>query len=83
MTDCEIKIFPSIVELNSFARDEIRRLSASAIGKRGIFTIVLSGGSTPKKLYALLAEKEFQKQINWQKIHFFFGDFYYSSYSWH
>ncbi len=74
MTDCEIKIFPSIVELNGFAHDEIRRLSAAAIGKRGIFTIALSGGSTPKKLYALLAGEKFQNQINWQKTHFFFGD---------
>jgi 6-phosphogluconolactonase len=38
------------------------------------FTIVLSGGSTPKKLYQLLASEKFRKKIDWSKIHFFWGD---------
>lgn len=38
------------------------------------FTLVLSGGSTPKKLYQLLASKDFNDQIDWEKIHFFWGD---------
>jgi 6-phosphogluconolactonase len=70
----EIKIFPSIEELNDFAREEIVRVANEAIRERGIFTIALSGGSTPKKLYALLAEKSFQSRINWFQTHFFFGD---------
>lgn len=36
-------------------------------------TIALSGGSTPKLLFDLLA-KEYQGQINWQAIHLFWGD---------
>lgn len=38
------------------------------------FTIVLSGGSTPKKLYRLLASVEFKNKIDWSKLHFFWGD---------
>ena len=38
------------------------------------FTIVLSGGSTPKKLYRLLASAEFKSKIDWSKLHFFWGD---------
>ena len=38
------------------------------------FTIVLSGGSTPKKLYHLLASEEFKNKIDWGKLHFFWGD---------
>src|SRR5262245_21860999 len=38
------------------------------------FTIALSGGSTPKKLYQLLASKEFKNKIEWDKIHVFWGD---------
>ena len=38
------------------------------------FTIVLSGGSTPKKLYSLLASVEFKHKIDWSKQHFFWGD---------
>ena len=38
------------------------------------FTIVLAGGSTPKKLYRLLASGEFKNKIDWGKLHFFWGD---------
>lgn len=38
------------------------------------FTIVLSGGSTPKKLYQLLASNEFKEKIDWEKLHVFWGD---------
>ncbi len=37
-------------------------------------TIVLSGGSTPGKLYELLASPEFKNLIDWSKLHFFWGD---------
>lgn len=38
------------------------------------FTFVLSGGSTPKQLYALLAASPYKETIPWEKIHFFWGD---------
>lgn len=38
------------------------------------FTIVLAGGSTPKKLYRLLASNQFNNKIDWSRLHFFFGD---------
>src|SRR4029078_6172948 len=38
------------------------------------FTIVLFGGSTPKKLYQLLASEEFNTKIDWQRLHVFWGD---------
>lgn len=74
MTNATIKIFDSIEELNLFAREEVARIALQAIAERGLFTIALSGGSTPKKLYNLLSEKGFQGGINWQQTHFFFGD---------
>lgn len=69
--NAEIKIFDSIEALNDFARNEIVKIASTAIEERGTFTIALSGGSTPKKLYALLAQ---ENKIDWQKTHFFFGD---------
>ena len=38
------------------------------------FNIVLSGGSTPKKLHLLLASDQFKNRIDWQKLHVFWGD---------
>lgn len=44
------------------------------LSQKDRFTFVLSGGSTPKQLYALLAESPYNETIDWQKIHFFWGD---------
>ena len=51
-----------------------RELSQKAIAERGRFNVVLSGGSTPRELYQILASRGFRMQINWAKTEFFFGD---------
>jgi len=38
------------------------------------FIVALSGGSTPKRLYELLATPEFSSNINWKKVFIFFSD---------
>ena len=38
------------------------------------FTIALSGGSTPKRLYQQLAQEPYKSQIEWSKVAFYFGD---------
>lgn len=38
------------------------------------YTFVLSGGNTPKKLYETLATLPYLDEIDWKKIHIFFGD---------
>jgi 6-phosphogluconolactonase len=38
------------------------------------FTIALSGGSTPKRLHQLLAHSPFKEQIDWSRMHIFWGD---------
>jgi 6-phosphogluconolactonase len=42
--------------------------------KQNRFTIALSGGTTPQKLYQLLASDNFKNKIDWSKLHFFWGD---------
>ena len=49
-------------------------LSAAAIAERGVFTLALSGGSTPKKLYTLLAHDPAFATFPWAKTQLFFGD---------
>lgn len=48
-------------------------LAKKSIAEKGRFDISLSGGSSPKKLYELLA-KNFASDIDWTKVFFFFGD---------
>ena len=38
------------------------------------FTIALAGGNTPRRLYQLLASDKFRDQVEWKRIHFFWGD---------
>jgi 6-phosphogluconolactonase len=46
----------------------------TAIKKNGDCSVVLSGGSSPKELYQLLAADEYKSKIDWSKVSFFFGD---------
>ena len=48
----------------------VARLSAT----KGPFAFNLSGGSTPKTLYALLATDAYRDKIDWSRVHIFFGD---------
>lgn len=42
--------------------------------KKDRFTLVLSGGSTPRGIYALMASSVYRDRFCWEKIHFFWGD---------
>ncbi|HWK43430.1 MAG TPA: 6-phosphogluconolactonase [Stellaceae bacterium] len=49
-------------------------LIAAARAKDGPFAVALSGGSTPRTLYRLLAEPLWSEQIPWKRVHWFWGD---------
>ena len=51
----------------------IAQTAKEAIAARDRFTFALSGGSSPKKLYELLAS-DYKNKIEWEKVWFFFGD---------
>lgn len=59
--------------INALARS-ICAVSEEAVKKRGQFNFVLSGGSSPRKLFELLASKTYHNKIAWNKTFFFFGD---------
>ncbi|VAW89103.1 6-phosphogluconolactonase, eukaryotic type [hydrothermal vent metagenome] len=62
-------------EAVSLAAAELVVLAAKqAIEARGLFHLALSGGSTPKRLYQHLASDAYRQQIDWQKVHIYFGD---------
>jgi 6-phosphogluconolactonase len=64
----------SLAAMSSHAADIFIKLSQKAIQERGFFSVALSGGSTPKKLYELLTQEPYCSQIDWAKVHLFFGD---------
>ena len=70
----ELKIFDDVSALMRGVADEIVALAASASAERGRFTWALSGGSTPRDLYRLLASDGYRDRMPWNAIHFFWGD---------
>jgi 6-phosphogluconolactonase len=70
----EILTYPSLEDLSRAAAGYICEIAEEAIKERNIFTLVLSGGSTPRLLYEELARQPISKKIDWQKTHVFWGD---------
>ncbi len=56
------------------AAAELLRLAQRSIVERGLFTLSLAGGSTPKKLYSFLANDPAYRDFPWDQTHLFFGD---------
>jgi 6-phosphogluconolactonase len=67
-----IEVLASAADLFHAAAEEFVRAGRSAIGAQGRFTVALSGGSTPKALYSLLAAN--YANFAWSRIFLFFGD---------
>ncbi len=72
----DIRVVVNAEELSLKAAEEFVHRAEEAVQARGIFTIALAGGSTPKSLYTLLASNtaSFREQVPWNKVHFFWGD---------
>src|ERR1700720_2418996 len=49
-------------------------MTATASAAKGRFRVALSGGSTPKALYSLLASEEFRDCFPWRQVSWFWGD---------
>lgn len=55
------------------AAEEVIRAATDSVAKRGRFTIALSGGSTPKNMFTLIAANA-SSTLPWDKMFFFWGD---------
>lgn len=58
----------------ALARRVAAWITELAGNSRDRFTVGLSGGSTPRRLYQLLAESPFRDNLPWERIHWFWGD---------
>lgn len=69
-----IRIFADVEVLSAAAAHEFVRCVREAVAARGRFTVALSGGSTPKRLYQLLTAEPFRSQVDWGRVEIFWGD---------
>jgi 6-phosphogluconolactonase len=70
----KINVFDSEDEVLNALANYFVDTAASSIAGHGQFSVALSGGNSPKKLYELLASPLFKDRVEWDKVHFFFGD---------
>ena len=67
-------IYPDPDALAKGAALDLMRHAQRSVAERGMFTLALAGGSTPRKLYTLLANDPAFADFPWAYTHLFFGD---------
>jgi 6-phosphogluconolactonase len=70
----KINVFNNEDEVLNGLANYIVDIAESSIANHGQFSVALSGGNSPKKLYELLASPSYKDKVEWNKVHFFFGD---------
>jgi 6-phosphogluconolactonase len=74
MSMTAIRVLPDPQALAEAAARHVVERAQAAIRERGRFSIALSGGSTPRDLHLRLAGPPLRNQIDWARVHVFFGD---------
>jgi 6-phosphogluconolactonase len=69
----EVHIFKDVEELSRTAAMLFSERAAQSITKRDRFLVVLHGGTTPIRMFQLLAT-DFREEVSWSKVHVFWGD---------
>lgn len=67
-------IFDTAEQLATAAAERFVGYAREAMIGHGLFTVALSGGNTPRRVYELLATDPFKSSIDWATVHLFFGD---------
>lgn len=71
----EIQIVENGEAVSRAAADMLVGLALKKLESKESFAVALSGGSTPKNMFAMLAnDATLSKQMPWENVHFFWGD---------
>jgi 6-phosphogluconolactonase len=70
----DVRVYTDADELTVAAAEYFVQQANAAITSHQQFSVALSGGSTPKPLYALLATDEFARRVDWARVYVFWGD---------
>ncbi|MCA9138230.1 MAG: 6-phosphogluconolactonase, partial [Planctomycetales bacterium] len=62
--------YDDVASLQQSVTDSFCELAHRTVEENGVFRVSLSGGSTPKRVYEMLSERD----LPWSKIHLFWGD---------
>lgn len=67
-------IFDTTEELSANAAETFIELAKESISKYGRFVVALSGGSTPRRMFEILADSKNMNRVCWDNIFIFWGD---------
>ncbi|NDJ77696.1 MAG: 6-phosphogluconolactonase [Chloroflexi bacterium] len=70
----EVVVFPDGESIGRSAAERVIAAAQEAITARGRFSFGLSGGSTPRLLFEMLAQPAFADRIDWARVFVFWGD---------
>lgn len=70
----DVQLFSTSDALAAGAAECVVLAAAAAVRARGRFVLALSGGETPRSLYATLATSEFASRVDWARAEVFWGD---------
>lgn len=70
----ELHVYKDSEELSYAVAKWISGLIAETLKTKDRFTIALSGGSTPERLHKILAAAPYKEEIDWSRLHIFWGD---------
>lgn len=72
--EVSIQALPDIDEVSHEAARIFLNAAERSISSQGRFTVAISGGSTPIRLFALLRSNIYADKIDWSRVHFFWVD---------
>src|SRR5512147_367377 len=72
MPDVEVAV--NAQELAELGAEKILTLAEKTMATGEPFSLALSGGSTPRGVYTLLAQPSYANRLNWEKVFFFWSD---------
>jgi 6-phosphogluconolactonase len=75
-----IHVYESITEISRAIASTIISHIRQTLAEKKIFDLVLAGGNTPRKLYAIIANT-YRDEIPWERVRFFWSDERYIPYS--
>jgi 6-phosphogluconolactonase len=70
----EMSVLADAEEVARAVAVRFAELARASVPERGAFSVALAGGTTPRRVYELLAGDDYRAQVPWEGVHVFFGD---------
>ncbi len=69
-----LSVCSDLTDLSQQAASRFADVARQAVANQGQFNVCLSGGTTPRETYALLASEPLRDEVPWPRVYIFWGD---------